>query len=286
MPLTGFRRSFYSFSTDACAWEPDTRRRSMVGTPTEPTTLAPMHLRVSNFVHTRLRARMHIPVVPWYLGYKCGGRESSMMGDQKYKLFIPTRITMLCIEQRPPPSATIQCFHCHADCPPGKRRRDPYGTWYCNRCGWKIQTLVRDAVQNNPGLAYFVVAIPGFLRYCRPDTIGLGRFYDGVDFQYQPPPPAFPKHKPRPPGVPSDCFGCRKTIPYGASNSRRGVDPNAIYCAPCGLAMRRAAARITRADALLVKMYRLVPNVGRFLRHDVLTWLDGDDLLDNIIQQG
>ena len=47
---------------------------------------------------------------------------------RSYKLLIPTWITTICIEQRPPPSATIQCFHCHADCPSGKRRRDPYGT--------------------------------------------------------------------------------------------------------------------------------------------------------------
>ena len=73
---------------------------------------------------------------------------------------------MLCIDQRSPPSAMIQCFHCHADCPSGKRRRDPYGTWYCDPCGWKIQKAVRDAVQNHPELAYFVVAIPGFLLLC------------------------------------------------------------------------------------------------------------------------
>ena len=193
---------------------------------------------------------------------------------------------MLCIEQRSPPSAMIQCFHCHADCPSGKRRRDPYGTWYCDPCGWKIQKAVRDAVQNHPELAYFVVAIPGFLRYCRPDTIGLGILYDGVIFRYQPPPPAFPKHKPRPAGFPSDCFCCGKRIPCGASSSRRGVNPSTVYCAPCGLAMRRAAARIQRADALLVQMYRSVPNVRRFLREDVLRWLDGDDLLVEIIQQG
>ena len=182
----------------------------------------------------------------------------------------------LCIEQCPPASITLSCGACGADCPSGRRRRDPFGRWYCDSCGSKIQKAVRDAIDATPLLAYFVVTIPGFMRYYRPEPIGLGRQYDGVAFHYQPPPRSFPKHTPRPLGFPSpNCSSCGLAIPKRASSSRRGIHPHAVYCAPCGLAMRRAAARITRADDLLVNTYRVMPEiVRRFLRDDILTWLN------------
>ena len=140
----------------------------------------------------------------------------------------------------------------------------------------KIQKAVRDTVSGTPLLTYFVVTIPGFLRYCRPEIIGLDSMYDGVQFSYQPPPRSFPKHTPRPLGFPSPhCSSCDRPIPKRASSSRRGIHPHAIYCAACGLAMRRAAARITRADDLLLNTYRLMPDtVSRFLRDDILRWLE------------
>jgi len=191
---------------------------------------------------------------------------------------------MLCIEQSPPASIIQRCGACGSVAPRRRRRRDPYGRWYCSPCGSKIQKAVRDAVNNAPLLTYFVVTIPGFLRYCRPECIGLGNLYDGVEFNYNPPPRSFPKHKPRPLGFPSpNCSSCNRPIPKRASSSRRGIHPHAIYCAPCGLAMRRAAARINQADDLLLNTYRDMPDtVSRFLRDDILSWLNGAVFLDTI----
>ena len=49
---------------------------------------------------------------------------------------------------------------------------------------------------------YFVVTIPGFLWYTRPECIGLGDLYDDVEFNYHPPPRSFPKHTLRSTGLP------------------------------------------------------------------------------------
>ena len=58
---------------------------------------------------------------------------------------------------------------------------------------------------------------------------------------------------------------------------------NAIYCAPCGLAMRRAAARINQADDLLLNTYRDKPDtVTHFLRDDILSWLSGTVFLEGM----
>jgi len=47
--------------------------------------------------------------------------------------------------------------------------------------------------------------------------------------------------------------------------------------------MRRAAARITRADDLLLNTYRLMPDtVSRFLRDDILSWLSSTVFLDGL----
>ena len=191
---------------------------------------------------------------------------------------------LLCIEQCPPASIIQRCGACGSEALSGRRRRDPFGRWYCSPCGSKIQKAVRDAVNDTPLLTYFVVTIPGFLRYCRPEIIGLDSMYEGVQFSYQPPPRSFPKHTPRPLGFPSPhCSLCDRPIPKRASSSRRGIHPHAIYCAACGLAMRRAAARITRADDLLLNTYRLMPDtVSRFLRDDILSWLSSTVFLDGL----
>ena len=47
--------------------------------------------------------------------------------------------------------------------------------------------------------------------------------------------------------------------------------------------MRRAAARITRADEQLLNTYRDMPDtVSRFLRDDILRWLSSTVFLDGL----
>ena len=47
--------------------------------------------------------------------------------------------------------------------------------------------------------------------------------------------------------------------------------------------MRRAAARINQADDLLLNTYRdMHDTVSRFLRDDILSWLNGAVFLDTI----
>ena len=179
----------------------------------------------------------------------------------------------LCIEQQPPPHVKQTCVWCQKQCISGHRRRDPFGSTYCDVCGHQVQYKIRKAFKQTPELAFYAASIPGFLRYCKPSLIGLGYIYDGDSFQYQPPPVEFPKHKPRPRQFPVECFRCGKKIPIKASSSRRGINVNVVYCAACGLATRRAAARIQQSDARLREMYKLVPSVRLFLRPDILSWL-------------
>lgn len=196
---------------------------------------------------------------------------------------------MTCIEERPPKWSTVKCFSCGVICEPGKRRRDPFGSYYCPRHGCRVQRRVRHAVASDPELTYFVVAVPGFLRFVAPDKIGLGAEYEGVKFCYRAPPKAFPMHKPRPVGFPCDCHRCGRKIPRGASESRRGVNAHTVYCAVCGLSVRRAAYRINNANQMLINMYSEVPSMAKFLRPDIRFWLAScreGDLLDKIIHHG
>ena len=93
-----------------------------------------------------------------------------------------------CIEMRPPPSESQNCRKCLRPCFPGHRRRDPFGAYYCASCGNNVHYVIRKALENNGLLQYFVVAIPGFLRYVPPAIIGLGDLYIGARFNYVPPP--------------------------------------------------------------------------------------------------
>ena len=181
---------------------------------------------------------------------------------------------ILCIEQSPPKNEVISCTICKTVCLSGQRRKDPFGSFYCSKCGGKIQSIVRKKVEQNQTLAYFVSAIPGFLRYCPPDLIGLRSIYREIEFSYQPVPDGGIKHKARPRNFPTDCVRCNCRIPFRRSASRRGFNVNATYCATCGLNLRRAASRIRNSEMLLKKMYLRVPSVKQFLRADVLSWLE------------
>ena len=190
-----------------------------------------------------------------------------------------------CIEQQQPRNAEIKCRKCSKNCIPGRRRRDPFGSYYCCKCGAHVHYCIRKKLEQDAVLAYFVVAIPGFLRYCSPSIIGLANEYAGVPFQYNPPPPSLPRHVPRPRDFPNvDCLQCGDKIPKRASSSRRGFSAHAIYCSRCGLSWRRWLKRARASDRLLKRAYRNSPCVRRFLRNDILDWLenDVDRLLQNI----
>ena len=193
-----------------------------------------------------------------------------------------------CIEQRATKHAQIKCRKCNKICLPGRRRRDPYGSYYCCKCGAHVHYCIRKKLDQDAVLAYFVVAIPGFLRYVSPSLVGLGDLYIGVPFFYNPPPTSLPRHAPRPRDFPSVvCLQCGAQIPKRTSSSRRGFSPHAIYCTVCGLSMRRWIARARRADRLLKQTYRDTPCVRRFLRNDILAWLENDvDRLLQSITQG
>ena len=180
---------------------------------------------------------------------------------------------MACIESRPPKRSPVHCFTCGAVCLPGKRRRDPYGNYYCQRHGCGVQRRIRRALDRDPELSYFAAKIPGFLRFVHPDVIGLGDEYKGVEFRYRSPPVAFPMHKSRPAGIAANCFRCGKSIPCGTSESRRGIDVHTVYCAVCGLAVRRVASRIVNSNRKLIAVYHKEPDVVKFLRNDIHAWL-------------
>ena len=187
---------------------------------------------------------------------------------------------------RPPPSESQKCRKCLRPCFPGHRRRDPFGAYYCASCGNNVHYVIRKALENNGLLQYFVVAIPGFLRYVPPAIIGLGDLYIGARFNYVPPPDSLPCHPPRSRDFPQmNCFACEKLIPKKASSSRRGNDPNVVYCSPCGWKFRRWLKRARFADACLKTAFREAPSVCQFLRPDILAWLEKgrvDRLLETI----
>ena len=127
----------------------------------------------------------------------------------------------------------------------------------------------------------------GFLRYVSPSLVGLKALYAGVAFDYHPPPQKLPRHAPRPRDFPSvACLQCGDAIPKRTSSSRRGFSPHLIYCSVCGLSLRRWIARARRADGLLKQAYWNASSVRRYLRNDILAWLenDVDRLLQNIVR--
>ena len=193
-----------------------------------------------------------------------------------------------CIEQRPAKNAQIKCRKCSKNCIPGRRRRDPFGSYFCCKCGAHVHYCIRKKLEQDAVLAYFVVAIPGFLRYVDPSLIGLEDEYADVPFQYNPPPSSLPRHAPRPRDFPSvACLQCGDGIPKRTSSSRRGFSSHAIYCSVCGLSLRRWIARARRADGLLKQAYWNAASVRRYLRNDILAWLENDvDRLLQSITQG
>ena len=135
-----------------------------------------------------------------------------------------------CIEKTPSHRCPQICLQCGNTCGTG-RRRDPYGSFFCSTCGKHVQDRLRKIVQQSPLLTYFVVSIPGFLRYCPPSLIGLGDVYREVQFQYKPPPETFPKHKARPIGFPSECHCC-------------GMAKRCFEISPRGLHLRHQLRRL------------------------------------------
>ena len=80
---------------------------------------------------------------------------------------------MLCIEQSPHKNEVTSCTICKIVCLSGQRRRDPFGSNYCSKCGCKIQnakvgkknyakrasTTRHLAIRLVPGLVYRVSII-------------------------------------------------------------------------------------------------------------------------------
>lgn len=179
---------------------------------------------------------------------------------------------MVCIEPMPPKGASIFCHQCSRPCGVGRRRRDPFGSFYCALCGPGIQAKVRRAIRADPELEQCCGTVRGFCRYVPPALIGLGHLYTGVDFQYVPAKP-LPKHDRCDRGTKRRCFGCSKQVETGASKSRRGFRAGVSYCAVCGWRMRRAMSRTMQADRRVRALYTLFPQTGRFLRPDIVAWL-------------
>ena len=162
----------------------------------------------------------------------------------------------------------------------GKRRRGPWGNYFCAKCHGRWRYRIRKCLKVNAELNALVDAFPYFLSFTSTKSIGIMP----VDAaQFEPVHQKLPLHKKRPYKHPVLCELCDDVC---MKSTRRGLDSNVYFCNACGQRARRSYRRRLAVDKGLCHFVERNRNAFKYLTAGAKSWIlsmKDDDVVDKIL---